>query len=272
MSDAVREISATLPRWPDWTEVRLFRGVVRAFLERDIRVRYRQTFLGAAWILAYPLLAAGTFTVIFGRLAHLSSGGGNYFVYTFAGMTVWSAVSATFMRSATSIIGNGGVVTKVYFPRILLPVATWAATLVDAAISILALIVCSLLAGETTWWVLLLPVFVVLASVLGLGMGMIFCGPTVKYRDLAYILPVGIQLLLFLMPVGYGREAVPSKWLWLYDLNPIAPWIDASRHGVVGSGVPQLRYFGLSLLITAVVVVIGITRLERSTRYLADVL
>jgi ABC-type polysaccharide/polyol phosphate export permease len=112
----------------------------------------------------------------------------------------------------------------------------------------------------------------VVASILGLGLGMIFCGPTVKYRDLAYILPVGIQLLLFLMPVGYGREAIPERWLPLYDLNPVAPWIDAARHGVVGSGVPELQYYALSLAVTCLAVIIGITRLERSTRYLADVL
>jgi lipopolysaccharide transport system permease protein len=266
-------VDAARPRrLPNYREAWQYRFVIRALVVRDLRLRYRQTLLGATWVLAGPLIAAGVFTLVFGKIARLPHPGtSSYFSFALAGMAAWTAFSGALIRVASSLIQNGGIVGKVFVPRILLPLASWMSSLVDATVVLVALVLVTVAVGDASPRLLVAPVAVVAASLLGLAAGLLIAGLVVMYRDVNYVLPFAVQLFLFIAPVAYGRTALPVAWRRFYYVNPLASLIDLVRWTTGGSGVPLLA-LAWSAGIGLVLLAIGATQFERHNRYLADVI
>ena len=235
----LRRIRSTTHRTPlDPAELWRYRDLWLTLALRDVKLRYRQTALGVAWVVLLPLLASGIFTLVFGVVAGLPSDGTPYFLFVFAGYLGWSAFQNTLQRCGVSLIGNTALVTKVYFPRIILPAASVLASLLDFAIGVVILELVLLVRGELPSFVSLamVPLFMLLLQLIALGAGFISAALSVKFRDVQYVVPFLIQLLLYASPVAYGITAVPESVRRFYLLNPIAPLLDGLRSALLGRG------------------------------------
>jgi homopolymeric O-antigen transport system permease protein len=213
-----------------------FRDLLRALGIRDTKLRYRQTALGVIWVVLQPLLAAGVFSFVFGSVAHLPSDGVPYFVFSYTGLLAWNAFSSTLTKAATSVVGNAAMVSKVFFPRMLLPLSIIASTLIDFVVALVLMAV--LLATNSialTWAVLLLPVWLVLVLALGLGSGLLACSLMVRYRDVQYILPIVTGLLLYASPVAYSLASVPKDARSIFLANPLAGLLEGFRWSLLGT-------------------------------------
>jgi lipopolysaccharide transport system permease protein len=202
---------------------------------RDIKVRYKQTALGAAWAIIQPLLTMFLFTLIFNRLAGLETGSTPYPLFAYAGLLIWMFFSNAVTNSTNSLINNTNLITKVYFPRAFIPAAAVSAGLVDFAIAACILVGLLIYYGiAPTWGVALLPLFLLLAVLLALAVGMLISALTVKYRDLRHALPFMIQFWMFASPVIYPSAQVPGRWRYLIALNPLTGIIEGFRVALVG--------------------------------------
>jgi lipopolysaccharide transport system permease protein len=244
-----------------------------AFALRDIRLRYRQTALGVTWVLLQPLLAAGVFTFVFGKVARLDSGGRPYFLFSFAGLLAWMVFANTFMKATQVLLQNASVITKLYFPRILLPVSALISSLLDFAVA-LALMAVMLAVARIGVGprVLLLPVWIVILLALGLGCGLIGGALSVRYRDVPYITPVIILLLTYASPVAYGMAAVPEhlrRWLWL---NPMAGPVEACRWSLLGAGILNGEALTYSAVAGVMFLAVGAWVFKRLDAGFADVI
>ena len=202
---------------------------------RDVKVRYRQTVLGAAWAILQPLATMLIFTLLFGRLARMPSDGVPYPLFAYAGLLPWTFFSTAVSNSGNSLVGSAHLITKVYFPRIVIPAATVGAALVDFAVAFLVLV--GLMAWyrvAPSWQVALVPGLVALTGLLALGVGMWSSAVNVKYRDVRYALPFVIQLWMFATPVIYPATLVPERWRWLLTLNPLTGIVEAFRASLFG--------------------------------------
>ncbi len=242
--------------------------------QRDIKLRYRQTALGVAWVVLLPLVASGVFTLVFGVVANLPSDGSPYFLFVFAGFLGWASFQNTLQRCSTSLVGNSSLVTKVYFPRILLPAATVLASLLDFLVGTIVFLGVLVARGELPppSSIVLVPLLLLMLQLLALGMGLFAAALTVRYRDVMYVLPFLIQLLLYASPVAYGVGAVPSHLRPFYLLNPVAPLLDALRTALLGHGHIHWHAVGSSALVTMAILVAGALYFLYQDRQYADVI
>lgn len=216
---------------------------------RDVKVRYKQTVLGAAWAILQPLCAMIVFYLLFGRLARISSAGIPYPLFAYAGLLPWTFFSNALMNSGNSLVGNSNLITKVYFPRMLLPGAAAVAGLVEFAIAFMVLIVLMIYYRVgLTWNILMLPIFTLLMTLLAVGVGMWVSALNVKYRDVRFALPFLIQLWFFGSPIIYPVGLVPSSWVWVLMLNPMTGIIDGFRSSLFG------RRFNWQAIVTSVII------------------
>jgi len=207
-----------------------YRDLLYILTARDIKVRYKQTLLGAAWAILQPLLTMLIFSVFFGKLAGLPSDNIPYPLFAYAGLLPWTFFSNAITNSGNSLVGNSNLVTKVYFPRMIIPIASVASGLLDFAIAFVLLIVLMFYYGVgLSLSMLMLPILVVLTSLLAIGFGMWMSALNVKYRDIRYALPFVVQLGLFATPIIYPASMVPEKWRIILFLNPMAGQIEAYR-------------------------------------------
>jgi lipopolysaccharide transport system permease protein len=221
---------------------------------RDVKVRYKQTLLGMAWVLIQPLLTMLIFTLVFGRFVRLYTGSLPYPLFALSGLVLWLFFANAVNNSASSLILNSHLITKVYFPRIFIPAATVGTGLVDLAISLVLLFALAIYYGITwTWSILLLPFFIVLMALLALGVGALFAALTVKYRDLRHGLPFLIQIWMFASPVIYPSSAVPKQWQWLLLINPVAATLEGFRAALIGA---PLNWFHLAVAVTIILVLL----------------
>lgn len=275
-SDApLRRIRSDTRRTPlDWTELWHYRDLWLTLALRDIKLRYRQTALGVAWVVLLPLLASGVFTVVFGVVARLPSNGAPYFLFVFAGFLGWTSFQNTLQRCSTSLVGNASLVTKVYFPRILLPASTVLASLLDFCIGTVVLLGVLAARGEmpAPSALVIVPLLLLLLQLLALGMGLFAAALAVRYRDIMYILPFLIQLLLYASPVAYGISAVPADLRRFYLLNPVAPLLDALRAALLGRGDIAWSAVGLSAVVAVTVLASGTLFFLYQDRQYADVI
>jgi len=258
-----------------WRELWQYRELFRVLAWRDVAVRYKQTVIGAAWALIRPFLTMVVFTIIFGKLANLpSEGTAPYAIMVFAGMLPWTFFSNALADSSNSLIGNANLISKVYFPRLIVPIAAVGVALVDFAINfvmILALMTWyHFLPG---WQILMLPAFFGLALLAGLGPGLWLTALNVKYRDVRYIIPFLVQLGLYASPVGYSSSIIPEQWSLIYSLNPIVGVIDGFRWCVLG-GQSQLYMPGflVSIGVTGVFLWLGIHQFRKMEKGFADLM
>lgn len=197
---------------------------------RDVKLRYKQTLLGAAWAILQPLCAMLLFTLVFGRLARLPSDGIPYPLFAYAGLVPWTFFANAITNSANSLVGSTSLITKIYFPRMIIPAAPVLAGLVDLAIALLLLVPLLIYYRiAITWHLLCLPLFICLGTLLAFGVGMLLAALNVKYRDIRYALPFLVQLWLFASPVIYPLSMTPPKWRWIFTLNPMTGIIEGTR-------------------------------------------
>jgi lipopolysaccharide transport system permease protein len=202
---------------------------------RDIKVRYKQTLMGAAWVVIQPLMTMLIFTLVFNKFARLDTKDMPYPLFAYSGLLLWSFFSTAVTSGTNSLINNSHLVTKVYFPRVFIPAAAVGAGLVDLGIASLLLIALVIYYGVSpSWGALLLPLFVVLAAMLALGTGMLVSATTVKYRDLRHALPFIMQFWMFASPVIYPTNIVPEQWRWILLVNPMTGILEGFRAALTG--------------------------------------
>jgi lipopolysaccharide transport system permease protein len=261
-------------RWLDLQLAELFkyRELIGFLVWRDVKVRYKQTTLGVAWAVLQPLFTMIIFSVIFGRIARLPSDGVPYPLFTLVGLLPWQLFSASFTGSANSLVGSAGLITKVYFPRLVVPLATVAGTLVDFAISLVLLL--GLLAYYhqlPTAALLWLPLFLLVALGAALGAGLWCSALNVRYRDVQYVLPFLMQALLLASPVAYSATLIKSPLLrTIYALNPMAGVIQGFRWAFLGSPAPGILIWP-SIAMTAVLLASGVIFFKKMEASFADV-
>ncbi len=258
---------------PDVAEIWRHRDLLLTLAVRDLKVRYKQTALGVGWIILQPLLGAGILTFVFAKIAKLPSPGEvPYFLLAFSGMLVWTAFSSTLGRTSSALIGNTQLISKVYFPRLILPLSTLLSTLVDVGVMFLMLAIMFVVYGRVPpWTVIFIPWFVFIAMALGSGAGTLLAGLAVTYRDVQYLLPVLTQMLLFASPVAYAASQVPVHRK-LYFLNPLAGMIEGFRWSLLGVGDITFSGIVYGTVVALLSVLVGCLVFSRMERTFADVI
>lgn len=249
-----------------------YRDLFYILTERDIKVRYKQTILGAAWAIIQPLFTMLIFSLFFGRLAGIPSDGVPYPLFAYAGLLPWIFFSNALTASGNSLVGSSNLITKVYFPRMIIPIASVAAGLPDFLIAFGFLIVLLFYYGVgVTANILMLPVLVVLLALLAVGVGMWMSALNVKYRDIRYALPFLIQLGLFGSAIMYPLSIVPEKWRWVMALNPAAGLIEAFRAAFLGKPF-DWTMLAISAGITILILIYSAYTFRKMERSFADVI
>lgn len=253
-----------------------FRDLLLSLAGRDLKVRYKQTALGVVWVVLQPLLQAGIFSIVFGKVAGMDKGNlpYPYFLLTFCGQLAWNMFGWTVLKSSECLLNNSQLVSKVFFPRLVLPLATAFSTIVDVLVCMVVLgvlLACFRLTPGVQ--VLLFPLWSVLLLLLGLGMGLIASALMVTYRDVKYVLPVAVQTLMFACPVMYPAAKAPAEWRWFFDINPLTPLIEGFRYSLLaGAPAPNWTLAGISAVATLAVFVFGLFSFKRMERRFADVI
>jgi len=254
-------------------EIWAYRELLYFLIWREVKVRYKQTALGAAWAILQPVTTMIVFTIFFGRLAGIPSDGVPYPVFAFCALLPWQLFAFALSESSNSVVANQRLITKVYFPRLIVPIAAVAVGLVDFAISLVVLALMLAYYGiHPGLAALTLPLWTLLAVVTALGMGLWLSALNVRYRDVRYTLPFVSQLWLFVTPVAYPASIVPEMWRPLYALNPMVGVVEGFRWALVsGNGAPGAAV-GVSTMVVATIFVSGLFYFRRVERTFADVI
>ncbi|MBN3870632.1 ABC transporter permease [Nostoc sp. JL33] len=256
-----------------WKDIWRYRELFYFLAWRDILVRYKQTAIGIAWALIRPFLTMVVFTIVFGQLAKLPSEGVPYPILVFSAMLPWQFFANSLSECSNSLIGNANLISKVYFPRLIVPTSAVVVSFVDFLIS--GMILLGLMAWYNfvpSWRILTLPLFIVIAFAASMGAGLWFASLNVKYRDFRYIVPFIVQFGLYISPVGFSSSVVPEKWRLLYSLNPIVGVIDGFRWAILGGSKLYLPGFLLSLGLVILLFISGIWYFRKVERTFADVI
>ena len=256
-----------------WADLWRFRELLGFLAWRDIKVRYKQTSLGVIWALLQPAVTLAVFTFVFGRLAAMPSGDIPYPLLVLGGLLPWQLFSAAFSNSSSSLVSNTHLISKIYFPRLIVPLASVAVALIDF------LVVLLLLVGMCVWWqfvpdwrVLFLPLFVLWALLAAIGAGLWMTALMVKYRDFRFVVPFLLQVGLFLSPVGFSSANLPN-WRLLYSVNPLVGVIDGFRWSLLRGSQPlQFDALAISMAMTIFLVITGLWHFRRTERTFADVI
>jgi lipopolysaccharide transport system permease protein len=258
-----------------WRDLWGYRELFYVLARRDIAVRYKQTIIGLAWALVRPFLTMVVFTVVFGKLAKLPSEGTTpYALMVFAGLLPWQFISTALQESSNSLIGNANLISKVYFPRLIVPTAAVMVAFVDFLISFLILLGLMIwydfLPG---WQILTLPLFVAMAFLASLGPGLWITALNVKFRDFRYIVPFIVQFGLYVSPVGFSLSIIPEQWRLLYSLNPVVGVIDGFRWAILGGQQPfYVPGFALGWIVILAMLWLGIRQFRRIEKSFADLI
>jgi lipopolysaccharide transport system permease protein len=272
MDDIIIEPNKTIKHF--WRELWQYRELFFFLSWRDILVRYKQTVIGVAWSVLRPLLTMIIFTIVFGKIAKLPSGKVPYPLLVYAAMIPWNFFSNTLSESANSLILNTNLITKVYFPRLIIPSTAMVVSLIDFLISLGIFIVLMIwYAFLPNWKFFFLPVLLLMAALASLGIGYWIAALNVKYRDFRYVIPFLVQFGLYLSPVGFSSDIVPEQWRLLYSLNPMVGVIDGFRWALLGKDVHiYWTGFWLSLSLALLLFVFGTYFFIATERQLADVI
>lgn len=258
-----------------WRDLWRYRELFYFLAWRDILVRYKQTAIGVAWALLRPFLTMVVFSVVFGRLANLpSEGDAPYPILVFAAMLPWQFFASALSECSNSLIVNSNLLSKVYFPRLVVPTSAVIVSFVDFLIS--GIILLGLMAwfnAVPTWRILTLPLFIAIAFAASMGVGLWLAALNVQYRDFRYIVPFIVQFGLYISPVGFSSSIVPDNWRLLYSLNPMVGVIDGFRWAIIGGDI-QLFWSGfwISLLLVVIVLFTGINYFRQMERSFADII
>lgn len=259
----------------DVPELLRFRDLLWTLAERDLRVRYKQTALGVIWVVLQPLMAALIFAFVFGVIAGLPSDGEPYLVFAFAGMTAWNTFANVLNRVSASLVANGHMLSKIYFPRLILPLSSVVSALVDSSFSlVLMFVMMAIYRVWPGWGTVFLPVWLLILVVLALGLGLMTSSWMVRYRDVAHVIPVLLQLGLFISPVAWSmtNTKLSAKFLWVLRLNPLASLLEAFRWSLFGRSAPPLAALAYSLVVALAVFWMGMMVFKQQERSFADVI
>ena len=258
-----------------------YRDLIFLFVKRSFVTRYKQTILGPAWAIIQPLLTTVVFTVVFGNIAGLGAQGVPSFVFFFSGTMLWTYFSTCLTGTANTFIGNRGILGKVYFPRLVMPVSGTLTHLITFAIQFFffaCFLVYYLLTGENVHpnlYALMLPLLLIQLAMLGLGVGVIISALTTKYRDLSMLTGFGVSLWMYGTPVAYDMEAMGAfatggKYHALYMLNPVTSIVNIFRYGFLGIGQIEWKYYGIGWIVTVLFLLLGIMMFNRVERTFMD--
>jgi lipopolysaccharide transport system permease protein len=256
-----------------WAEIWAYRELFGFLVWRDVKVRYKQTALGAAWAVLQPALSMVVFTFVFGRFAGIPSDGIPYPLFSFAGLLPWQYLASAVSRSGQSVVASSNLVSKVYFPRLIVPLAAAAAPLVDLAVGLV------FMGGMMAWYsvvpswrLLALPAIVAFALLAGLSISLWLSALNVRYRDVMYLIPFFVQIWMFLSPVAYPSSLVPAKWKTLFALNPAAGILDSFRWALLGEKAPAPQSLVPSIVVVAALLAGGILYFHATEDTFSDVI
>jgi lipopolysaccharide transport system permease protein len=257
---------------PNLRELWESRELVYFFVWRDIKIRYKQTVIGAAWAVLQPFLTMLVFSLFFGKLAHIPSEGLPYPIFYYCALLPWMYFAASLQNATNTIVENQRLITKVYFPRLALPLSSVLSGLVDFGVSFLMFIAMMIYFGtRPSAAILWLPIFLLLAVLTALGVGLWLSALNAVYRDVRYVIPFLVQFWMFASPVVYPTSLVPEKWRWLYGLNPMAGVIEGFRWSLAGHGNPPSRLLFVSSGVVILVLVGGVAYFQKMETTIADV-
>jgi lipopolysaccharide transport system permease protein len=261
------------PRWPhlDVRELWHYRELLGRLAWRDVAVRYKQTSIGVAWAILQPFLTMVVFTFVFGRFANFPSKDVPYPIFTYSALLPWTYFASSVALSSSSIVSNRGLVTKVYFPRVLLPLAGVTVPIVDFLLA--SVVLFGMMAWFDVWpglALVLAPLFLLMAVVTALGIALFLSAVNVRYRDVPYAIPFVLQIWLYLSGVVYAISALPERWQWLLALNPMTAVINGFQWGVLDTAAPDLGKTMVSVAAMAAFFVVGLWFFRRSEPRFAD--
>jgi len=290
----VTKLGTSLPKHPfspatvviepthGWASLQLravweYRGLLYFLIWRDLKVRYKQMALGVAWIVLQPVVSMAVFSVFFGNLLRVPSGGVPYPIFAYAALLPWNYFASSLNKSSTSLVGSAHLITKVYFPRLIIPISGVLSGLVDFGIAFLVLIGLMVYYGVApTSVTVLLPVFLLLAMLTALGFGLWLSALNVRYRDVNYLIPFLIQLWMYLTPVIYGSTLIPERFRFLLGLNPMTGVVEGFRWALLGHHLADAQspgvLFATSIAITLLVLISGAIFFRRTERTFADII
>jgi homopolymeric O-antigen transport system permease protein len=257
----------------DLSAVWEFRELLYFLVWRDVKVRYKQTIIGASWAILQPLMTMVIFTVIFGRLANVPSDGLPYSIFAYTALLPWNYFSQAINRSGASLVGDSNLVRKVYFPRLIIPLSAVTAPLVDFFVAFIGLIAMMVWFDiPLRWTVLALPFFLLLAVMTALAVGLWLSPLNARYRDIGHTIPFLIQFWMYASPIAYPVSLVPERWRFIFGLNPLAGVIEGFRWALLGKESPAFGVIALSTIVVLSLLLSGIVFFKRMERTLADVL
>lgn len=266
--------NAPSPAWPgvDLRELWEFRELFLFLVWRDIKARYAQTVLGPGWAVIRPLLTMVLLTLVFGKLAKVPSEGVPYTVFSLAGVVIWNYCSTAFTAASGSLVTNRNLVTKVYFPRLVIPFAPVFATLVDFAIAFVILIAMTLAFGIVpTGATLVLPLLVLSMMMIAGGVGCWLAALNVQFRDVQHLTPFAAQIWMYASPIAYPMSLVPEEYRWLFVLNPVTGIVEGFRAAILGTGPMPWDVIGIGILGSSMLFVTGVLYFRHTERIFADV-
>jgi lipopolysaccharide transport system permease protein len=250
-----------------------YRTLLYFLVWRELKVRYKQAAIGAGWAIVQPVMSVAIFTVVFGHFAKMPSDDVPYPVFAFAGMLPWTYFAEAMRRAATGLVSDAELIRKIYFPRLVIPLAMVVTPALDFAVSLLVLVPLAWWYGiPPTWHILFLPLFLVLAAMLAFAVGL-WLGPiNVRFRDVMQTLPLLIQVWMYASPIVYPVSIVPERWRLLYNLNPMVGVIEGCRWALLGKGTLDVQAIGISVVLVSVLLMAGIPHFKRMERSFADVI
>lgn len=257
-----------------WTDLWRYRELFYILSWRDIKVRYKQTVVGAAWSIVRPLLTMIVFTIVFSRIAKLpTEGAAPYAILVYAAMLPWQFFANALIEASNSLIGNANLITKVYFPRLIIPASSVITSFVDFAISFgLMLVLMVIYQYMPSWQIMFLPLFILLSFFTAFGIGLYLTALNVKYRDFRYIIPFIVQFGLYISPVGFSSGVVPEQYRFWYNLNPMVGVIDGFRWCILGETQLNTDSLFSAIIISSLFTWVGVWYFRKMERSFADVI
>ena len=258
----------------NWLELWRYRELFYIFVWRDVKVRYKQTFLGIAWAIFQPLVTMLIFTVFFGRIAHIPSDNIPYPIFVYTGLLFWTYYLSALTNATSSLVENENIVKKVYFPRLVLPISTTITPLIDflAALIVLFGLMAYYHYVPKIGGIIAIPLVLFVATVAASGLGLFLASLNAKFRDVRYALPFFLQLLLYITPVIYPITLIPQKFQWILYLNPMTGVISVIRKLMLGSGTIEWHYVSISIISSIVAFILGVAYFRKTERFFADVI
>lgn len=257
-----------------WRDILHYRQLFVFLAWKEFLIRYKQTVMGISWSVLRPLLTMFVFSFIFGNIAKLPSKGVPYHILVFSGLLPWQLFSEAFSISSLSLVGNSNLVSKVYFPRVIIPASSVVVSMIDFIISFIVLAVIMVYYRFLpSINILLLPIFILLTIYTAYGIGIFFSALNVRYRDVKYIVPFIVQFGLYISPVGFSARIIPDRWLLLYECNPMVGIINGFRWAIIGGEYSiNVRSLALSFFISSVILIIAVKYFRMTEKTFADLI